>query len=410
MNDQQELFGHTPRVPVTAFAAPTDDYIGPGVALTATVNELISSHAPVGMGISGGKDSTAMAASLKNYLDARGHTGPRMLIHADSGRAEWVQSLGICEELARKLAMPLLVVKRERGDMVDRWYQRWHDNVARYAELRLVKLLLPWSTAGMRFCTSELKTSIIARELVRLFPGRQILSTTGIRRQESLNRKNKPVASVNNALTNKTMATTGYNWNPIIEWSEEDVWARHHRDHLPIHEAYTQYAMSRVSCAFCVLSSLPDLTSAATCRANHALFTELVDLEILSTFSFQDDHWLADICPSLLTDRQQAGLSDAKRKAVARQRAEREIPAHLLYQKGWPLVMPTYSEATLLSQVRREVARLTGITIRYDQPDAILDRYDQLMAEARLKTKRAGTKTPAYPQPRPALPVASLFA
>ena len=40
----------------------------------------------------------------------------------------------------------------------------------------------------MRFCTSELKTAVICRELVKRFPGRQILSVTGIRRQESAGR------------------------------------------------------------------------------------------------------------------------------------------------------------------------------------------------------------------------------
>jgi len=391
VSEQQELFGYTRRVPVTALIKPADDYTLPGMATTPLVHTLLRANAPVGIGISGGKDSSAMAATLKKELDALGHTGPRLLIHADLGRAEWGQSMGICEELAKKLDMPLRVVKRHRGDMVDRWYQRWADNANRYADLLLVKALLPWSTAGMRFCTSELKTSVIARALVKLYPGQTILSTTGIRRQESDNRKNKPVESVNNALTNKTANTTGHNWNPIVEWSEEDVWALHHQRNLPIHEAYTTYNMSRVSCAFCVLSSLPDLTNSATCKANHTLFSELVDLEITSTFSFQDKRWLADISPALLSDTQRAGLYIAKENAVARQRAEAEIPPHLLYEKGWPLVMPTYSEAALLGQIRAEVGSLIGIAVKFTQPDAIIDRYGYLMQQAREKNQKSGS-------------------
>ncbi len=420
MPGQQELFAYTPRPLVTAFAGPNDGYVLPGIATTQAVSSLLAQNAAVGIGISGGKDSSAMAHLLKTTLDARGHTGPRILIHADLGRAEWGQSLSICQQLAWQLEMELVTVSRSRGDMVDRWYQRWHDNAERYANLQLVKMLLPWSTAGMRFCTSELKSSIIARELVRRFPNQPILSTTGIRRQESINRKNKPVASVNNALTNKTANTSGFTWNPLIEWSEEDVWALHHRQNLPIHEAYTTYRMSRVSCAFCVLSSLPDLTNAASCRANHALFAELVNLEITSTFSFQDKRWLADVCPSLLTDQQHAALIEAKHNARARQRIEAAIPAHLLYEEGWPRLMPTYSEAVLLGQIRREVSRLIGISINYDQPQTILDRYAHLMAEGRRKqtagkNARSGALTEGQPESlrqkraAPAGPLPSLF-
>jgi hypothetical protein len=35
--------------------------------------------------------------------------------------------------------------------------------------------MMLWSSAGLRFCTSELKIEPICRELVRRFPGRRIL-------------------------------------------------------------------------------------------------------------------------------------------------------------------------------------------------------------------------------------------
>jgi hypothetical protein len=49
--------------------------------------------------------------------------------------------------------------------MIERWEQRWRDNCARYINLECVTLITPWSSAGMRFCSSELKLAPISREL-----------------------------------------------------------------------------------------------------------------------------------------------------------------------------------------------------------------------------------------------------
>jgi hypothetical protein len=90
----------------------------------------------------------------------------------------------------------LVVVRREAGDLLDRWRVRWANNVRRYSDLCCVQPILPWSTASMRFCTSEMKTAIIARDLVRRFPHHTILSVSGIRREESSGRAGAPVAKV----------------------------------------------------------------------------------------------------------------------------------------------------------------------------------------------------------------------
>jgi hypothetical protein len=51
----------------------------------------------------------------------------------------------------------------------------------------------------------------------------------------------------------------------------------------------------------------------------------------------------------------------------------------LLYQKGWPSVIPTWDEASLLAEVRISVASIAGITVRYIDPAAIIERYVELM-------------------------------
>ncbi|HBO0180199.1 TPA: hypothetical protein L4A50_005601 [Pseudomonas aeruginosa] len=120
------------------------------------VDELLALDAVVAFGVSGGKDSVAAALAGHEYLEKIGHQGPRVLVHSDLGRVEWRSSLAKCEEIARHLGYDLLVKKRQAGDLMDRWLVRWDRNVARYTDLSCVKLILPWSTPSMRFCTSEL--------------------------------------------------------------------------------------------------------------------------------------------------------------------------------------------------------------------------------------------------------------
>src|SRR6266702_3697798 len=165
--------------------------------------------APVALSVSGGKDSGAMALATSAYLDELGHQGPRLLIHADLGRVEWRESLPMCQRLADRLDLPLVVVRRQAGDLLDRWRVRWQNNCERYANLETVRLILPWSTASMLFCRSELKAAIICRELVQRFPQQMILSATGIRWQESSTRAKAPIWAPQYRLENATHKTKG---------------------------------------------------------------------------------------------------------------------------------------------------------------------------------------------------------
>jgi 3'-phosphoadenosine 5'-phosphosulfate sulfotransferase (PAPS reductase)/FAD synthetase len=358
----------------------------PGIETTPLIDDLLATGAPVAGGVSGGKDSDVEASEVHRHLQEIGHTGPFILIHSDLGRIEHTDSLPSCQRIADRLGVELVVVKREKGDMVDRWLQRWGKNLERYRNLECVKLILPWSTANMRFCTSELKTEIICRYLVKRFPHETILSAVGIRRQESSTRAKAQVLSPQEKLTNKTFGTTGYNWNPILGWTLEDVLAYHQHYNIPLHEAYTTFGMSRVSCAYCILSSLPDLIASALDPRNHDVYRELVDIEIVSAFSFQSDRWLGDIAPHLLSAEQLVGLAEAKRRSKAREQVEKRIPSHLRFTRGWPTVMITRSEAVLLSEVRRGVADIMEISgMHYLDADAIFACYEELMAEKSRK-------------------------
>lgn len=137
------------------------------VATTPEIDRLLAAHAPVAIGVSGGKDSTAVTFATNAHLDRIGHTGPRVLVHADLREVEWADSLPSCQRLAEHLGLQLIVVSRRQGGMMQRWEQRWRDNLRRWLSLSCVKLILPWSTPAMRYCTSELKVQQITADLVR---------------------------------------------------------------------------------------------------------------------------------------------------------------------------------------------------------------------------------------------------
>lgn len=78
----------------------------------------------------------------------------------------------------------------------------------------------------------------------------------------------------------------GFDWHPILRWSRQGVLRFLEQSGFDLHEVYTQYGSSRVSCAFCILSSRRELAAAAKCADNVE-----VELEARSIFSFQAGYW-----------------------------------------------------------------------------------------------------------------------
>lgn len=355
------------------------------VGLAPEVESMLARDAVVAVGVSGGKDSDACAIAVARHLEKIGHKGPRLLVHSDLGRIEWKDSLPSCERLAQRLGWELLVVRRQAGDMLDRWEVRWQNSVSRYEDLSCVKLILPWSTPSMRFCTSEMKTHLISSALRKRFPQGDVLNVTGIRRQESKNRSKMPIWAPNSGLTRKK--GVGITWNAIIDWPVQDVVHAIHEAGLYLHEAYTKYGMSRVSCAFCVMSSETDLIASATCEDNHEPYIRMVELEARSSFAFQGNRWLSDVAPHILPPSLRSLADKGKAIAAQRQILEAEIPEHLLYTSGWPTCLPSWKEAELLARVRRNVSSLLGLNAQCLDASSVLDRYASLLALKEAKVK-----------------------
>lgn len=364
------------------FVPASFDY---GVAVTPEVSEWLAAGAVCAIGVSGGKDSQAAAIRMAEYLDSINHKGPKVLIHSDLGMVEWQDSLPVCERLAKRLGWELIVVRRAAGDMMDRWEARWTNSLERYASLSCVKLILPWSTPGMRFCTSELKTDIICRELTKRYPGQKILSITGVRHDESTARAKMPIAMPQPKLSAR--GCQGLNWNPIAPWPTPSVYAYIDLQNEVLHEAYTVYGSTRVSCVYCIMGSAGDLKASARCEANAEIYRRMVRLEIASTFAFQGAKWLGDVAPHLLSPAECAALLEAKARGERRIQAEARLPKHLLYVAGWPASIPSMEEAQLIAEVRLAVASAMGIAIQYTTAADVILRYEELTAIRNSKGK-----------------------
>ncbi|MDG3580046.1 phosphoadenosine phosphosulfate reductase family protein [Rhizobium sp. YJ-22] len=344
----------------------------PSISILPPIADLLQQGAVVAIGVSGGKDSQAAATATFEYLDRIGHSGPRLLIHADLGSVEWADSLPTCEHLSDRLGAELVVVRRKQGGLMDRWESRWRSNVARYENLSTVTLVPCWSTPAMRYCTSEMKTSKIHAELKRRFSRLPIISVTGVRREESPQRARAEIFD-------HKPGERIWTWRPILDWSEEEVFSSLDFWGIEPHPAYRRFGLTRVSCRFCIMSGLPDLVAAAAQPEAHDLYRQMVGLECRSTFAFQSSRWLGDIAPHLLEPRIRDLFAMAKEKADRRREAERRLTKPMLYVKGWPVRILSDGEADLLAEVRSEVSTMLGFRARYVDRFSIHARYAELL-------------------------------
>lgn len=350
------------------------------VAVDRVVLDAITSGAVVAYSLSGGKDSTATARAAAVFLDAMGHPrADRVAIHADLGRSEWRSTPETVERVAKRLGVPLIVARHAKHDMVSRWEARFEAGKRRYAALEIFNLIGPWSSPSLRFCTSEMKQQVIAPELRRRFPGRVIVSVVGLRRDESTGRRSTPISKLEPRWDQRN-GTRLITWHPGVDWPTAEVFSRHEAYALPLHDAYTVFGSSRLSCAFCIMQSEADIRAAMSCASNWDLGRLLVELEAKSTFSFQPDRWLADVLAPILPCSLYQDAQRAKAYGAIRRKMEASLPADLRYVKGWPTRVPTWDEADRIAQVRETILGMHDLPVVYPSAHAVRARFAELMA------------------------------
>lgn len=285
--------------------------------------DLASSGAWVAYSVSGGKDSSAAIAATMPILDSIGHPRERrFLLHADLGRSEWKSTGPHVEKLAEHFDLPLHVVRHSSHDMVSRWERRGELGRERWAKGETTNLIGPWSSASLRFCTAELKIHVMSAHK-RKHP-EPIITVMGIRRDESRGRTRAPFEAIDTGMK-RFGREDCMTWNPVAEWSSEDVFDLHRAQGIPLHEAY-DLGSTRLSCNFCVLASINDLTIASEQAQNLDTYLELVRMESRFGFSFQPSRWLGDVRPDLLGEALRTDLTRAKKMAMTRKDTEGRYP------------------------------------------------------------------------------------
>src|SRR5690349_10007198 len=115
----------------------------PSIAL-----EALASGADCAIGLSGGKDSMALLLTFVPWFRAQGFSGSLFAIFAHLGRAEWWQTEDFVTKLCARVGIELVIVRREQGDLLDRFDQR---------RITLGQNSPFWPTSANRYCSSDLK-------------------------------------------------------------------------------------------------------------------------------------------------------------------------------------------------------------------------------------------------------------
>ena len=332
------------------FGRPPAEMLVPTAIETA-----LQQGAALAISISGGKDSQALLALLAPWFRARDYTGQLFAIHADLGRAEWEQTPAFVEQICALAGVPLVVVRRPKGDLVARITERmetttaaleavpqqeeakahyWPSATNRYCTSHLkagpidTALRNPahyWPSSAQRYCTSDSKRGPIDSSL-RQFD--IIISAEGVRADESRARAKKPGVEVRNSITAAKLANLGpgaalhlrkpgqrvaLNWRPLLNYSTAEIWqacgttemelqVRQHQHQKGRtsealagwvgHPAYV-LGNERLSCALCVLGSKNDLLNGA--NYNPETYGLYLELEVLGGSTFKHKESLFDL-------------------------------------------------------------------------------------------------------------------
>jgi 3'-phosphoadenosine 5'-phosphosulfate sulfotransferase (PAPS reductase)/FAD synthetase len=232
---------------------------------------------------SAGKDSQAMTDYVCALAREQGVMDRVVMVHCDLGKVEWKGTRELAEEHAKHYGIPIVIVRREKGDLLQQVEERgmWPDNQNRY-------------------CTSDQKRDQVSKfhtqSVKDLNLGRQarILNCMGFRADESPARSKKPVLEVDKRQTNGKRFVN--NWLPIHAWTIAMVWERIKASGVRHHAAY-DYGMPRLSCCFCVFAPKAALMIAG--KHNPELLDEYCKVEEKIGHTFRNGFKIAEVRDAL---------------------------------------------------------------------------------------------------------------
>jgi len=221
----------------------------------AAIQTLISRGALFALSHSGGKDSQAMTLQVRQVV-------PReqlAIVHADLGDVHWPGTLEHIQATAGDL--PIIVARAQRSF------------------LEMVERRGRFPSPQQRQCTSDLKRGPIEREIRRYLRARPefsgvVVNCMGLRAEESSSRARRQTLRL--ISRNSVAGREWYDWLPIHSMATDEVFSIIAKAGQCPHWAYAA-GMSRLSCCFCIMASVSDLTTAA--RLMPELYAKYVTLE-----------------------------------------------------------------------------------------------------------------------------------
>jgi DNA sulfur modification protein DndC len=203
------------------------------MALPPEIADLIARGALFVVNHSGGKDSLAMAAVLRDSIPE----DQLLVVHAHLGEVEWDGDVSHIE--ATIGGLPLVVCRNERRGF-----------------LQMVEERGMFPSPQQRQCTNDLKRNPIERtirQFLKASPryGGLVVNCMDLRAEESLNRAKQQAFRVNAG--NSKAGREWYDWLPIDGMSLAEVWETIRAAGQEPHPAYAR-GMSRLSCRFFIMA------------------------------------------------------------------------------------------------------------------------------------------------------------
>lgn len=235
---------------------------------------------------SGGKDSQATQIAVLAAGAPREHT---IVIHADLGELEWPGAKDLARKQAEDAGLPFLVARAvfldgSPKDMFAKIEHQWRNR----------QDCAPFPSKNNRWCTGELKTQPIEREVRRYAKAHgydTVVMCVGLRAQESPKRAAE--LPFEHLPKKSCQGRAWFQWLPIHSLSTLDVWQSIYAAGQEPHPQYgvvevegEHYAAAneRLSCKFCIFGSRGDLCNGA--KADPALLARFTEVETRTGYAF----------------------------------------------------------------------------------------------------------------------------
>ncbi len=161
------------------------------------IQTVMNEGADLGVSLSGGKDSDAMARFVARSHQNKGWNGRLFSLFCDLGRIEWAGTFDHIQKVCGELDLPLVKLLPHRS-MIDEWQHR-HDTILLKQENKPF-----WSSSTARYCTKHEKVQT-SDQLLRGYSF--IVCAVGLRAEESPKRASKPKYQVRSEIITSNLAS-----------------------------------------------------------------------------------------------------------------------------------------------------------------------------------------------------------